>query len=256
MAIDFKLKDVMHRIITKFYPAYLPNAKKKFIMRAVYQPELDIHDVASKAEIYNITTSPKVIEEGMLAGMELISYLVADGYKIVTPIFTLKIVIPGEYDGTETHLAHGVTPQGRLNISSSLREFIKDNVTVQIDGIEESNGMIAEVINQVTGEIDTTVSLGGLFTIHGIGLKIEFDDLHIDEVGVFFEDINDGSRVKIDPVDIAVNVPHEIRAIANANVGQGHEYYIVVCTQSSLKGGKKPLKIVREMKSDFAITIL
>ncbi|MDR2449405.1 MAG: hypothetical protein LBD52_05540, partial [Prevotellaceae bacterium] len=72
MALDFKLKDVMHRIIAKFFPAYLPDAKKPYNLRAVYQPELDIHGIASKADVYNITTSPKVIEEGAIALMELI----------------------------------------------------------------------------------------------------------------------------------------------------------------------------------------
>ena len=104
MAIDFNLKDVMHRIIVKFYRAFLPNAKKKYILRTVYQPELDIHGIASKAEVYNITTPPKVIEEGLTDGMKLITCLVADGFKIKTPIFNLKVAIPGEYDGVETHL--------------------------------------------------------------------------------------------------------------------------------------------------------
>ncbi|MDR1227344.1 MAG: hypothetical protein LBK47_10710 [Prevotellaceae bacterium] len=29
MALDFKLKDVMHRITAKFFPAYLPEAKNR-----------------------------------------------------------------------------------------------------------------------------------------------------------------------------------------------------------------------------------
>ncbi|MDR0613858.1 MAG: hypothetical protein LBG45_10415 [Dysgonamonadaceae bacterium] len=103
MAIDFNLKDVMHRIIVKFYRAFLPNAKKKYILRTVYQPELDIHGIASKAEVYNITTPPKVIEEGLTDGLKLITCLVAYGFKIKTPIFNLKVAIPGEYDGVETH---------------------------------------------------------------------------------------------------------------------------------------------------------
>ena len=61
--------------------AFLPEAKKPFNLKAAHQPELDIHDIASKADVYNIGTSPKVIEEGMTAGMELIYYLAADGFK-------------------------------------------------------------------------------------------------------------------------------------------------------------------------------
>jgi hypothetical protein len=57
MAIDFVVKDVIHRVAVKFVNAYLPNAKKAFHLKAVYQPEIDIHGIASKADTYNITTS-------------------------------------------------------------------------------------------------------------------------------------------------------------------------------------------------------
>jgi hypothetical protein len=86
----------MHKIAVKFTHAFLPEAKKPYYLKAVHQPELDVHGIASKAGVYNIETSPKVIEEGLNAGMELIYYLAADGYKIKTPLFNLKIRVPGE----------------------------------------------------------------------------------------------------------------------------------------------------------------
>jgi len=67
MALDFNVKDVIHRIVAKFTHAFLPEAKKPYNLRAVHQPVLDIHGVASKADVYNITTAPKIIEEGMIA---------------------------------------------------------------------------------------------------------------------------------------------------------------------------------------------
>jgi hypothetical protein len=64
VALDFKVKDIIHKITAKFVHAFLPGAKKPYYLRAVFQPELDIHGIASKAEVYNIETDPKVIEEG------------------------------------------------------------------------------------------------------------------------------------------------------------------------------------------------
>jgi predicted alpha/beta-hydrolase family hydrolase len=96
MAIDFNVKDILHKIQVKFTHAFLPEAKKPYNLRTVHQPELDIHGIASKADVYNIGTSAKVIEEGLTAGMELIKYLVADGFKIKTPLFNLKVCVPGE----------------------------------------------------------------------------------------------------------------------------------------------------------------
>ncbi|MDR1351900.1 MAG: hypothetical protein LBK05_01355, partial [Treponema sp.] len=81
MALDFTVKDVIHKITAKFVPAFLPDAKKPYNLRAVHQPEVDVHGIASKAEVYNIETDPKVIEEGLTAACELMYYLAADGYK-------------------------------------------------------------------------------------------------------------------------------------------------------------------------------
>ena len=57
----------MHRIAAKFVHAYLPDAKKPYNLRAVHQIDLDVHGIAGKAEVYNITTPPKVIEEELTA---------------------------------------------------------------------------------------------------------------------------------------------------------------------------------------------
>jgi hypothetical protein len=48
MAVDFIVKNVIHRIAVKFVNAHLPNVKKAFHLKAVYQPEIDIHGIASK----------------------------------------------------------------------------------------------------------------------------------------------------------------------------------------------------------------
>jgi hypothetical protein len=256
MALDFKLKDVMHRIIAMFVPAYLPDAKKKYNLHAKYQPELDINGVASKAEMYNITISPKVIEEGAGAFMELAIYLAADGYKIKTPMFTLKAAFPGEYDGTETHLPADITPQARLNVAPELRKFFSDNVKPEIIGVEENTGIIAEVINRVTGETNLTVHPNSLFAIRGVGLKIAADADHLADTGIYFENAETGVRVKVNPLDVDVNTTHALHAIApsSTNIPAGQQFYVTVRTQTTVQHGSTLLKSVREMKSDFTVT--
>ncbi|MDR2731201.1 MAG: hypothetical protein LBB81_09950 [Treponema sp.] len=69
MAIDFTVKNILHKIQVRFIHAFLPEAKKPYNLKAVHQPELDIHGIASKADVYNIQKSPKVIEDGFTAGM-------------------------------------------------------------------------------------------------------------------------------------------------------------------------------------------
>jgi hypothetical protein len=62
--LDFLVKDVIHKIAARFVPAFLPEA--------------DIHGIEGKADIYNIETGPKVIEDGFSAARELILYLAPD----------------------------------------------------------------------------------------------------------------------------------------------------------------------------------
>jgi hypothetical protein len=255
MAIDFKLKDVMHRIIVKFFPAYLPKAKKPYNLRAVYQPELDVHGIASKAEVYNITTSPKVIEEGMTAGMELIYYLAADGYKISTPVFRLRVGMPGEYDGYETRLPDGLHPYGLISLSAGLREYLKGNVQLQFDGIEHNEGYIGKVIDKQSGENDTVITQGGIFVLNGTGLKITSDEEHTGEVGLFYEWVDDGSRIGEDMNNIAQNSPKIISALCGRALTANREFRIVIRTQSAVASGGKLLKNVREVKSDFTLTV-
>jgi len=251
MAIDFTVKDVMHRIAVKFIHAFLPEAKKPYNLKAVHQPELDVHGIASKADVYNIGTSPKVIEEGLNAGMELMYYLAADGYKIKTPLFNLKIRVPGEYDGSETHLADGVFPVARLQTSTNFRTYLKEHIKVEFDGFDQSDGLIAEVRDEATGLIDEAITRGNLLTIHGYGLKIDGDAAHQNDVGLFFIHQPSGSPLKADI--IAVNEPRTLKVVAPMALGSLQVYTLRLVTQTSAKHGSALLKEPRILNSDFTL---
>jgi hypothetical protein len=251
MALDFISKDIMHRIAAKFIHAYLPDAKKPYNLRAVHQIDLDVHGIASKAEVYNITTPPKVIEEGLTAGLELIYYLAADGFRIKTPLFNLLIKLPGEYDGTETHLAQGRVPEARLQPSAAFRSYLAEKVKVEFDGIDQNEGHIGEARDEATGLIDEVMTIGNILSIHGAGLKIEADQAHEGEAGLFFEP-ESGAAVKAEI--IAVNEPRTIKAVVPAGLTAGTAYRIKIVTQSSAKHGSALLKNPRGIPSDFTLT--
>jgi hypothetical protein len=251
MAIDFTVKDVMHKITCKFVNAFLPDAKKSFNLKAVHQPELDIHGVASKADVYNISTSPKVIEEGLNAGMELMYYLVADGYKIKTPLFNLKIRVPGEYDGAETHLPPETFPVARLQTSAGFRKYIKEHVEVRIDGKDETDGFIAQATDEATGLIDEAATIGNILTIHGYGLKLETAPDYHTNAAVFFKP---ETGAPIEASVIAVNEPRTLKIVVPVELTVGTTYQIVVNTMSSIKTSSHVLKTMRDMRSDFTVT--
>jgi hypothetical protein len=251
MPLDFNLKDIIHNIIVKFTPAFLPDAKKPYNLKAVHQPDLDIHGVASKAEVYNITTPPKVIEEGLTAGLELMYYLAADGYKIKTPLFNLRIRIPGEYDGSETHLPEGVSAEARLQVSAAFRTYLQEKVRLVFDGIDVNDGFIAQAVDNATGIVDESATIGNLLTLHGLGIKLDSDAQHKNEVGLFFVD-EQGGKVKAEI--IAVNEPRTLKAIVPSTLAVGNDYHLLVVTQSSLKSSSTLLKKAREIRSEFKLT--
>jgi hypothetical protein len=251
MSIDFDVKDVMHKITVKFTHAFLPDAKKPYYAKAAHQPELDIHGIASKADVYNISTPPKIIEEGLNAGIKLMFHLVADGYKIKTPLFSLRIRIPGEYDGSENRLPDGVFARARLQTGDEFRKYLEEHLNIVIDGVDQSEGHIGEAHDEATNLVDDVMTIGNILTIRGSGLKIECDEDHKDITGLYFVDQNTGSSIKAEV--IAVNEPRTLKAVVPPlERGKPHGLYLV--TQSSAKGGGGLLKNTREMNSEFTLT--
>ena len=250
MTIDFTIKDVFHKTIVKFVKAFLPTAKKAFHLKAVNQQELDIHDIASKAAVYNIGTSPKVIEEGLNAGIELIYYLVADGFRIKTPLFNLKMRIPGEYSGKETSLPDGVYPVARLQTSSTFRKYLREKVSVEFDGFDSNNGIIAEITDDATGRVDEVITIGNIITIHGDGIKVDGDEENKNKIGVYFRS-KSGAVTKAQV--IAVNEPRTLKILVPQGLKKGAEYYVSIETQTTAKRTAHILKDVRSVCSDFTV---
>ena len=251
MALDFTVKDVIHKVMAKFVHAFLPDAKKPYNLKAVFQPELDIHGIASKADVYNIEADPRVIEEGFTAACELIYYLAADGYKIKTPVFNLSIRLPGEYEGAETRLPEGVHPEARLQASAALRTYIRERVQIEFDGIDQRDGIIAETVDEHTGQLDEVMTIGKLLTIRGYGLKIEADADHAAQAGLFFDD---GASAPVKAEILAVNEPRTLKAIVPASLAANTDYALKVLTQSPARHGSGVLKNLREVQSEFKLT--
>lgn len=249
MSVTFDFKDTLHRIAAKFVPAFLPGAKKPYYLRAVHQPELDIRDVAGMADKYNIGVSPRVIEEGLTAGLALIRYLVADSYRIKTPLFYLKLRIPGEYEGDEARLPKNVKAQAHLSPAPAFSEYLEKRVTVEIDDKLDTGGIIGNAYDDATGQTEGAATIGGFVTINGYGLKIKADEAHASGAGLFFED-SGGARIR---AKVAVNEPLTLRALVPEGLTEGNEYTPVVVTQATAKSGGTLLKDLRVIKADFTM---
>jgi hypothetical protein len=255
MPIDFTPKDVMHNLVAKFVPAFLPNHKKPYYLRVEYAPELDIHALASKAEIYDVSVDPNTIEEGLKAASQLIFYCSKDGYKIKLPFANIWIKIPGEYDGYETSLPPGKQPEIRISAPVPFQRYVERNVKVETAGIMADNGLIATAIDNATGDVDSHATINDALIIRGTGLKIGADASNKSYVGVRLQDIVSGEEW---PCVLVMNEPTELRVIVPPAPTDAtkHLYNIIVVTQTTVSHGQSLQKELREMRSDFRIALL
>jgi hypothetical protein len=252
MAIDFDAEKVVHNTVSRFVPACLPDAKKPYYLKAQFQQEVDLHGVASMGELYNVHTDPKVIEEGMDSGFRIIRHLIADGYRVKTPLFTIWMRIPGEYMGDETHLPAGIFPEARIRPSRSFSQYLRDFVNLVIAGRDDSKGHIGMATDGSNGQDNETCTQGQLLTVEGSGLKIEGDADHTTAVGLFFETLTTPGLWKAQIV--AVNEPRLLKVIV-PNMPTPNVAHLKIVTQSSVKNGAQLLKGMREIYSDFTLEV-
>jgi hypothetical protein len=251
MALAFSIVDKLHELIVKFVPAFFPSAKKKYNARVSLQTALDIPALASKAAVYNIQTSSEVIAEGLTAGCKLIYYLVADGFDIRLPICRVRAGLPGEYEGTETHLPEGVRPRALFSPNGDFQRYLEEHAAVRFDGVLVTDGMMGEMEDQATGDVDSAATIGRLFIARRLGLRVIGDAEHEADVNAFFVDEAGGET----PVaDIAINEPKLLKVVAPASLVDGKKYYFKVVTQTSAANSGTLLNNTRSVKSALAVT--
>jgi hypothetical protein len=139
----------------------------------------------------------------------------------------------------------------RLQTTAHVRKYLKERVKVEFDGIDQSEGMIAQATDKATGLIDEAATIGNILTIHGYGLKIESDEEHTEQAGVFFVPT---PGVPIKAKVIAVNENRTLKVLVPAELVEGKAYQIAVETWSSAKHTGAPLKKARDIRSEFMVT--
>jgi len=246
MSVSFDVDDRMHDLIAKFVKNNLPEAKKPYNLKPEHQPVLNIHKLASKAAVYNIETDPETIEDGLNAGLKLMRYLIADGFIVDTPLFNLRVRVPGEYNGKETSLPDGVHPIARIRTKAKFREYIRDHVQISIDGVYSKNGYITEFLDIDENETNSVFVPGDQFKLTGVDIKAIGDN---PSCGVFFVPV-DNPAAEVRVMRIAENSRSKIIGICPQTGYQRNK--IVIRTQYS-GSNSVFLKTVRVLESDFVI---
>jgi hypothetical protein len=245
-----RLKDVIHRVTVWFMANTLPKAKKQYIARPETLPYLNTGEVAAKADLYGQSIDAEEMVRYVNSYINLCAYLVADGYGIENALFRTRIRIPGEYDGYETSLPDGLYPEPRINTSLAFQAYIREHVKLDFKGIDETHGHMFIFLDEASGT-DLKVTRGGLFDIHGTGLKIAHDDepAHINTVGLWFVlASNQATRIRVTAV--AVNEPKQVIFVAPTTLVANQVYSIEIVTQSSVKNSGWMLVNTRTVRSE------
>ena len=235
-----------HKLAVKYVPAYLPEAKKPYNLKPVHQHALDIHEIAGMADSYKIGIDPRVIEEGLKGGLRLIERLAADGYRIKTSLFNLRIRVPGEYEGSEISLPDGVHPVVRLGPSAEYRKYVKERVQIEFDGLEPPVGIISGFLDIDEDEYKTIFVPGNQFKVKGRGIRVMGSD---PACGVFFVNANDPLQ-EVRASRIADNTQTKIIGICPNTTWQ---YSKLVVRTQFFGSTTRFLKTVRVIESSFMI---
>jgi len=134
--------------------------------------------------------------------------------------------------------------------SAAFRSYLKDRVKVQIEGKQDTEGYIARATDEKTGLVDEIATVGNILTIQGYGLKLEAPPSY--SPGVFFKP---ESGIPIEATVIAVNEPRTLKLVVPAGLADGVPYRLRVQTWSSIRNGGTILKNMRDMRSEFTLTV-
>jgi len=148
-------------------------------------------------------------------------------------------------------LPHGVFPTVRLQTSAAFRKYIRERVKIDFCGVDSSDGLIAEAYDETSEMTDEAATCGNILTVRGFGLKIEGDEEHGDDVGLFFEP--DGGGQPIKATIIAVNEPRTLKVVVPTYLDAGRKYRLMLVTQSSAKHSGTLLKEKRVVRSEFSL---
>ncbi|OAV64989.1 hypothetical protein Barb6_03023 [Bacteroidales bacterium Barb6] len=133
-----------------------------------------------------------------------------------------------------------------MQVTNEFRNYIKEHVTLTIDGIEENNGMIGLTRDEATDSADS-ITAGDVLDIYGIGLKTDGTPENVHLTGVWFV-TPDGIRQRAKR--IITNRPKMLKVLVPADLHGLN--YIEVVTQTSVTNSTLFLKYLRTVRSETA----
>ena len=249
MAIVNAVKEVLHKIRVKLYPNYLPGAEGAYIARTASEASLNIEEVcAALKNRGGYEGNYQHLVESVKLFYHEAAYQLCDGYAVSNGYYSIHPNIGGTFNTDKEAHNHQKHPiKFRFRTLSRLRK-LAENITVDIDGIADTQGYIVEFTDVNSGDVNESLAPGGQFIVTGYKIKISGDD---PAVGVYFVSECNGDSIKVTE-NLAENTASKIISIIPKNLNGS--YRIVIKTQYS--SGTTVTKEPRFIESGFTLSTL
>ncbi|MDR0563272.1 MAG: DUF4469 domain-containing protein, partial [Spirochaetaceae bacterium] len=168
----------------KLYPNYLHGVQGAFIARADDEASLSVEDVcAALKNRGGFTGSYDDLTEHVRQFFDEAAYQLGDGFSVNLKYFSIHPRIGGTWENA----AERFSPE-KHKIGFSFRTLkplrdLAEHVEVLIEGVADTGGFIAEVVDVTTEAVNESLTPGGMFSITGHKLKISGPD---PSCGIYF----------------------------------------------------------------------
>ena len=242
-------KEVRHKIKVNLYENFLTEDPNDLTAKVISERTLNVREICRTAVGRGgAPSTAEAMEHNVTLFLKEMAYQLMDGFSVNTEYFTANAQVRGVFNNPREPFdpqKHSIL--FRFNQGALLRKEIP-NIDVQVMGAGESGIIISHVVDTKTGSVNDLLTAGGTLKIRGGKLKIAGDN---PDVGVWFEN-EAGENVKVQPLDIIVNMPTELIVEIPPTLATG-KYQLAVSSQYS--GSNTLLKSPRTTVYDKIFTV-
>ena len=197
-----------HSIKAKFYDNVLTEDPNDFVARVVSEKTLHSEDVCHSAvNRGGANTTAATMEHNVNLFFKEMAYLLCDGFSINTGYFIACALIKGVFNSSEESFnSEKHTLLMQFLQGDIMRKMLPD-VKVEILGIADSGANISQVVDVKSNTVNELLTPNRNLKIKGS--KIRLSGEHAD-IGVYFVNQSDSTRIKVPSEDIVTNNPSEL----------------------------------------------
>jgi hypothetical protein len=199
-----------------------------YSIRVVAERSLNVRQISGTAVTRGgADISAVAMEHAVDLWLAEMAYQLCDGFSVNTGWFTASVHVKGTVkNSAERYDPDRHTIVFEFHQGALMRREIP-GIEVEIRGVADTDGHVAQVIDVKTGSVNNLLTPGRNLRISGNKLKIAGSD---PTVGVYFRNADTAAEVKVDPADIVINNPSELIVVI-PELDKNLTWQLVIITQ-------------------------